>query len=198
MVQQIPKMMKNYNMLGDLPRSHKAYWFGQHVPDKLKNEQAPSKTVDIDAMRSMYHETVTANAEHVRIAIMNTGTAMYFTNVRQHVGGSVTLSSTWKMLPVLTLAHQEPICLFKLIDALDAVVDYDDVIAQLPGISYSQIYDGLRFLRKLVQFNLAGLDIEQLEAQEITQDGEFLEGLRTALRDKETMRVFSSTQSDNK
>ncbi|WP_435546814.1 hypothetical protein [Desulfobacterium sp. N47] len=81
--------------------------------------------------------------------------------------------------------------LFSLIEVVDELIDYDRIIQELPGISYSQINGAISFLRKVAQFNMKNIDIDDTLDDELAANDSFLSELRKAFADKGDTRVLN-------
>jgi hypothetical protein len=114
-----------------------------------------------------------------------------FRMVSEYTGGSVKITPEYKGLPVLPVPGRFPVYLYRLVEVLDEIIDYDEVIDRLPGLTFVQIHGGIRFLRRVAQFNSAGVDIDDVEQQAMSQDPQLIDALRRSLADKEVVRVLN-------
>jgi len=97
------------------------------------------------------------------------------------VGGPIQLLPQYSFCPVLVQRDQTPIFLFQFVEVLDGLIDYEAVKNQLPGLSFGQIGGAIAFIRKLSQFNLKAIDIDELlESQEATNQT-LITNLRAAI-----------------
>lgn len=120
-----------------------------------------------------------------------THTMEFYAAASKHAGGYIRITKEYAGLPVISRQQGRPVYLYEFVEVLDGLVDYEDIQAELPGITYSQIYGAIRFLRRIAQFNIAGVDIDDLEQRVMAQDAQLLEALRSALQNNEEMRVLN-------
>lgn len=120
-----------------------------------------------------------------------TSLAGYLYNAGQKTGNYVILSKDFGFLPGLIDNNQEFISLFRFIEVMDELIDYDRVIQELPSLSYSHISGAISFLRKVAQFNLRGYNIDEIIDDELVADEIFLSELRQALANQEVTRVLN-------
>jgi len=99
-------------------------------------------------------------------------------------GGYVQLLPEMNYLPALIVNNSKPIFLYEFIELLDEIVDYDQIKAEYPTLSYAQIGGAISFLRKIAQINAKDIDIDEFE------DEELIDELREALQSKENVSVF--------
>jgi hypothetical protein len=104
-------------------------------------------------------------------------------------GGKVILDSHHSFLPVLTGTDGRVIPLYKFVEVIDEITDYDQIKQELPTLSFGQIASGISFLRKLVQFNAKNIDIDAFEDHFQETDPDFQASLRASLEDQEDLRV---------
>lgn len=95
-------------------------------------------------------------------------------------GEYVVIRPEYSFCPVL-MTSQEPIFLFEFVDVLDGLINYDRVKEELPGISYAQIHGAISFIRKLLQFNVRGLDPDDLLEEMQHNDTELFDQLRRSI-----------------
>ncbi|MGH9427954.1 MAG: hypothetical protein ACRD2L_16845, partial [Terriglobia bacterium] len=100
--------------------------------------------------------------------------------------------------PFLHGSDEKPVFLYELVEVIDGVIDYDEIKEELPTLSVAQISGAIAFLRKVAQFNSDDVDLDELEDLKLAQDETFLNELRAALADQETMRVLNFPQSDSR
>lgn len=106
-------------------------------------------------------------------------------------GGHVIFSPDYHFFPVLLGGDSQPVPLYELVEVLDGLVDYAALKEEFPSLSYAQINGALLFLRKVAQFNVHGVDVDEMEAAEIADNPAFLEELRRAVADQEISRVLN-------
>lgn len=111
-------------------------------------------------------------------------------------GAHVQLIPEMSFCPILMGDDKSPVYLYEFVEALEDVVDYDDIKKELPSLSVHQISGAIAFLRKISQFNAKGIDIDELEDEELVNDEAFLSELRKAFADQEVARVLNDDKSD--
>lgn len=111
-------------------------------------------------------------------------------------GGYVRMKPDFSYCPYLPGTDLKPVFLSEVVEAIDGLIDYDEIKEDLPTLSIAQIGGAIAFLRKVAQFNSDDVDLDELEDSEIFSDQNFLGELRAALEDKETMRVLNSNERD--
>lgn len=109
----------------------------------------------------------------------------------EYSGSYVKLLAEYRCLPLLERKELPPVFLYQFVEVLEGLVDYEHVIAELPGISYSQISSALGFLQRIAQFNTAGVDVDEVEHRYLAQDEELIAGLRRAISEGEPTHVFT-------
>ncbi len=115
-----------------------------------------------------------------------------FNEAASYSGGFVKIDSDLKSLPVLEREGCTPVYVYQFIDAINGLVDYDDIMREYPGLTYSQINGAFNFLRRLSQFNTAMVGIDALENEFNSDDKELIEGLRDAFRAGEPDHVLTA------
>lgn len=114
----------------------------------------------------------------------------YLSRCSDATGGYVTFSPQHYYLPMVIGQNQE-LPLYSFIETLDEVVDYDAMKEHLPFLSYAQMSGALSFLRRVAQFNVGNIDIDQAEDAAMAEDPGLLDEIRKSLADSETSRVLS-------
>ena len=109
-------------------------------------------------------------------------------------GSQVEICSEFCFCPVLRDSNGRVLPLYKFVEILDECIDYEDIREEMPTFPYTQINGALSFLRKMAQYNSAGIDIETEMDQELFQDRGFLEKLRDGLADQESGHVLNLNQ----
>lgn len=113
-----------------------------------------------------------------------------FNEWNEATGGHVRLLPELQFCPVLIGDDGNPIPLYELVEVIDGVVDYSEIQAEFPNISFAQIDGAISFLRKIAQFNILGVDFDDLEDEMLAEDEGLLEELRNALANQEIPRVL--------
>jgi len=117
-----------------------------------------------------------------------------FAQAREASGNAVVLAPHYSFLPILIGRDQQPIALYRFVEVLDDVVDFDQIQEAFPTLSFGQISGALAFLRKLVQFNTRGVDIDRLEDEAFEGSPEFQAQMKRAVADQEITRVLTANQ----
>lgn len=106
-------------------------------------------------------------------------------------GDYIKLLSEYSFCPALIGNDNEPVFLYRFIEVIDEILDYDEIKKELPTLSFSQINSAISFLRKFVQFNARKIDIDELEDSEMIQNRRLMDKVMQAFADKETSRVLN-------
>lgn len=159
----------------------------------LQGNTTPKKRQAFEPINNKMEECKTSNITHLSstefLRIVMALPFLY--SASEATGGYVKLLPENRYCPVLIGDNERIIPLFTFIEVLDEALDYYEIIKRLPGISYTHIHEALNFLRKLSQFNIAGIDFDDLEDEAIAKDKAFLDELRRGFADKETTRVLN-------
>lgn len=117
--------------------------------------------------------------------------AQVFTHCSELTGGAVVLEPSLRFMPTLLGTDGKPIFLYQFVEALDGMIDYDEMRSEFP-LNYGQIHSALAFLRKLVMTNPSGIDIDQLEDDRDLNDAELIEELRRGFNSGGSLRVLGT------
>lgn len=85
-------------------------------------------------------------------------------------GKYITLSPELSFCPVLIGRNESLVFLFRFVEILDEIIDYEDIQSRLPELSFKQISGAMAFLRKLAQFNIKDIDIDAFIDENDTVD----------------------------
>ena len=107
-------------------------------------------------------------------------------------GDSIVVDAKYAGLPVVRSTNGEVTPVYEVVDVIDALIDYKQVVQQLPNVGYTQVGDVMAFLRKIAQFNLHGVDIDEYNDTQMESDPAFQEMMIGAVRDEESVRVLDS------
>jgi len=151
------------------------------------SSSGPVQAGDLNRMIELTNEA----EENITYLQEKTSLAVYLYNASQNTGNYVILSKDFGFLPGLIDNNQEFVSLFRFIEVMDEVIDYDRVIQELPSLSYSHISGVISFLRQVAQFNLRGYNIDEIMDHELVADEIFLSELRQALANQEVTRVLN-------
>jgi hypothetical protein len=119
------------------------------------------------------------------------GALLAFQRISKTTGGYVRILPELSWCPVLIGSDQRIIPLYQVVEAIDGLVDYDAIREEFPTLSYAQIHGALSFLRKIAQLNIKGIDIDEMEDEELAQDENFMTELRRGFADQEISRVLN-------
>lgn len=120
--------------------------------------------------------------------------ATYYTEASIYTGGLVRLLPEYQFVPVLVGSDGEPVLLYRIVESVEAAMDIRVLKNEYPTLSYSQLAAGVAYLRRIVQFNVAGLDLDDVESELEESSLEFQTQLTQALEDQERTRVLSTQQ----
>jgi hypothetical protein len=104
-------------------------------------------------------------------------------------GGKVIMDQRHGYLPVLIGSDDNLIPLYKFVEVIDEITDYEHIKQEFPTLSFGQIASAIGFLRKLVQFNTRNIDIDAIEDTFLAEDPDFQAAIRASLEDQEDLRV---------
>jgi hypothetical protein len=116
--------------------------------------------------------------------------ANFFEKSSQLAGDYVRILPELKFMPVLPDNRGDVVFLYEVIEAIDGLVDYGKLNAQFPTLTISQLDGTIAFLRKLMQFNANGLDVDELEDIQIASDTDLVSDLKKAFQDTQIKRVL--------
>lgn len=108
--------------------------------------------------------------------------------------GYIKLLPQFHFCPVLMGSDDKPVALYEFIEVIDSMLDYSKIQEQYPNLSFAQIDGAISFLRKIAQFNILGVDFDDLEDEMLIENEESLEELRQALADEEQTRVLNFSE----
>jgi len=127
---------------------------------------------------------------------LNVAFVHWFTNVSRATGGHVKFLHEYADCPLLLGNDGRPVALYEFIEAIDGAVDYDLLREEFPTVSFAQIHGAISFLRKVAQFNSAGVDIDEQEDLAAASDHNLIEALKKAIADQEVTRVLDHSERD--
>ena len=158
------------------------------TPDASQTSSSgPVRANDINMMTRFISEA----QENIIYLQERTSFAKYLYDAGQNTGNYVILHKESALLPGLIDNNHEFIPLFRFIEVMDELIDYDRVIQEFPSLSYPHISGAISFLRQVAQFNLRDYNIDEIEDDELVADEKFLSELRQALANKEVTRVLN-------
>lgn len=115
----------------------------------------------------------------------------FLSNCSNQTGNYVKFLPEVAFCPALIDNDNQLIFLYRFIEMLDELLDYEEIREEYPTLSYSQIHGAISFLRRIAQFNILNVDIDEIEEEYFTNDQGFLAALRESLADQEMSRVLN-------
>ena len=113
------------------------------------------------------------------------------------VGGYIKLSEEYSYCPVLMGNDRQPVFLYKFVEILDEILDYDQVKRELPTLSFAQINSAISFLRKVSQFNARRVDIDDFEQRDFRDNRAVVDKLKGPMKG-ESFRVLDLGELDSR
>jgi hypothetical protein len=163
--------------------------------EKTVSSNYASLSIDTSERMSPHDELAFVSSASTEI-LRKTTILRELLSLSEATGGYVLMESETKFLPYLRGSDGEPVYLYNLVEVIEEVVDFDEVLAELPTLTFSQVAAAVSFLRKVAQINSTGADIDSVEDQADASNPELIEALRNALNEEEGTRVFSDPQQD--
>lgn len=112
--------------------------------------------------------------------------------VSRAVGGCVEILPELGYCPFLRGSDSHPVLLYEVIEAIDGIIDYDELKEEFPNLSYTQLNGAISFLRKLAQFNTRNIDVDALEDEADLSNTELVDAIVQAVELEEQVRVPNS------
>lgn len=109
-------------------------------------------------------------------------------------GGHVKFLPQLGCCPVIVGEDNQVVPLFEFIEAIDGLIDFDDLKVEFPSLSCAQMTEAISFLRKIAQFNIRDVDID-IKLEE-TEHQEFITEIQQAFLDKDVARVLYQDQQN--
>lgn len=122
----------------------------------------------------------------------------FLATIAQKSGGVVTIDPHYSSLPVVIGRDNSPVLLFRVVEQIDAHVDYSRIQDSFPNLSYGQIAGAIAFLRCVAQFNIRSVDIDKLEDEWLESSPDFQSQLMNSLNDTEVTRVLPTEQLNSR
>ena len=171
----------------NLRQQKQPYGYSQIVTSK-----APEFiNIDINMHAFTFHHLKQAiNIFNAHIADDNV--ISFYTHVSEDCGGDVVVDPQTGCLPYILGSDNQPVFLYKFVEILDEYIGYDQIKTELPTLSYGQISGALSFLRKLVQFNIRNINIDDLEDAELESSHDFQSLIENSLSEEGVIRVPTS------
>lgn len=162
------------------------------APDFARMHKYVSDSIEsaVSSVRRLYDERLsrleTALAERDANACFN-----IVSRCSELSGGYVVLSPEHG-LPSVAVEGGALVGVHELVEAIDGLIDYDDLREMYPGLSYAQIQSVIAFLRKLAMINPSGWDADEAEDEALANDPEFADAIRAGYEDREIVRVLGA------
>lgn len=137
------------------------------------------------------HTPLRAAHQQVETLSRYMGMARLLEEVNIATGGYVSLLPDYQFCPVVKGSNGQIAPLYQIVEAIDGLIDYEHLKEEFPFLSYAQISGAILFLRKVMQLNVAGIDIDECENEELTANSSFIEELTRAINDREISRVLN-------
>jgi uncharacterized protein (DUF433 family) len=148
----------------------------------IEKTSAPDNRVNWGATLAQHHQQALALSLNLDL----------FEKAAHAAGGIVTLDLQHSFLPVIIGNDHRPIPLYELVGSIDGNIDYDDILEDFPTLSFGQIAGAFAFLRNIAQFNVKGLNIEDLEDLLLETSEGFQDAVARSLKDTEATVVRTS------
>ncbi len=87
------------------------------------------------------------------------------------VNANIEFPDSLASLPCLRAANGEYIPLFRVLEHFDGNLDLDAVARELPTLRFSQLTDTIQFVRRVLQSNDRGVDIDDIEDECLIEGG---------------------------
>jgi len=113
-------------------------------------------------------------------------------------GGVVLFDQKYGFIPIIVGGDDKPILLYKFIEVLDELVDYDELQAEFPTLTFGQIAGAISFLRTLAQFNGRGIDVEDIENRLIHAETDLQATIEDSLSKQGEVRVLADNYVDRR
>lgn len=123
--------------------------------------------------------------------LLVTHTMEYMAKASAEAGNVVKIDLQNGGIPFLVGNDNRPIQLYRIIEEIDEITDFDTLKVEFPTLSYTQLIGALAFLRKLSQINIQGIGIDTVEDAEIESSPEFQAIILNSLADQEAKRVLT-------
>lgn len=126
---------------------------------------------------------------HLNVSPKDAANLELYHRASEKSGGKVIMDQEYGYLPVLIGRDNELIPLYKFVEVIDEITDYNRIEQEFPTLSFGQIMSAISFLRNMAQFNTRNIDIDELEDKPFAEDPDFQAAIRASLEDQEGMRV---------
>jgi len=113
-----------------------------------------------------------------------------FRDISQKAGGEIKLLDKYGYFPVLIDKDQEPFPLYSFVEVLDGLIEYNEILEEIPSITLDQVHNTITFLRKLAAINIFNADIDEIEEIGDLNSSDFIETIINAGADKGVKRVL--------
>ncbi len=162
---------------------------------------APNSTMEnqatVSAVSSSQQDTLqdlTSYQDTSVLLLSNISLLKTFAELSAATGGYVQLLPEMSYMPVLIGSDNQPIFLYRIVEAIDEYLDVDRILEDFPNLNYSQVVGSINFLRKVAQMNSQKIDIDDLEDEFEANDLDFLTLLEASFNNKEVVRVLAQPE----
>jgi len=111
--------------------------------------------------------------------------------ISEETGSYVKILKEYSLCPVLIGNDNNPVFLYRIIELIDEIIDYDKLKEEFTNLSYAHFNGAISFLKKLSQLNNKFIDIDELEDIALISNENFVNELRTAFLNEEGARVLN-------
>ena len=113
-----------------------------------------------------------------------------FQDISQKAEGEIKLLEKYGFFPILMDKNQDPFPLYSFIEVLDGLVDYNEILNEIPSITIAQVQNTITFLRKLTSINIFNADLDEIENSDDSENFELIQKLIEANTEKGVKRVL--------
>ena len=116
----------------------------------------------------------------------------FYTQANEDAGGVIIFDPHRSCIPYLQGSDGSVILLYKFVEVLEDIIDYDRISEEFPSLSFGQIFGAIDFLRKLAQFNTKSMDVDSYEERFIEDNSSFQAAIIESLKNQEQLRVLAT------
>ncbi len=172
----------------DQPQQLRMEFTTTSVSERTRPEVSTAETL---AMLADTDQQIKVRSEQLITMQVAADSVRIFAAASKATGGFVVIHPNYKFLPVLQGKDDSLVFLYQFVEAIEEKLDYDELKAEYPMLSYGQIAGGIAFLRKLAQFNIENKNIDDIEDQIINEDQGFVRQVRESLTSRTVERVLT-------
>ncbi|MEA2573815.1 MAG: hypothetical protein QOH93_1113 [Chloroflexia bacterium] len=152
-------------------------------------EILPAKKASTDALGEI-NESLDALVSRLHAQTRTVSVLRFLMEASTETGNIVQLKPECAFLPVIFDQNNEATLLYQFVEAVDSMIDHVELKTEFPSLSYTQIAGAFAFLRKAMQFNARGIDMDALEEDILESNADFQAEVKRALADQEGLRVL--------